>query len=60
MTKFETELLKELKEIKEALVALRQPQFTFTPTVQAPYVPYVPPGTTWISSGGTMQNAQNS
>jgi hypothetical protein len=58
MTKFEKEFLQELREIKQALVALRQPQYTFVPSIQFP--PYVPPGTTWISSGGTMQNAQNS
>ena len=53
MTKFEKEFLQELKEIKEALVALRQPQFYFTPTYQPPYMPQVfptLPGTTWINT----------
>ena len=39
MTKFEKELLKELREIKEELRRIKEPQFTFTPV-------YIPPTVT--------------
>jgi hypothetical protein len=62
MTKFEKELLKELRELKEEIRRSKEPQFTFTPVyipptvttpvpnpyiVPAPYIGDLPPwGTT--------------